>query len=151
MFIIINASTVELPVVERYCADVVGDRPVVLWNLELDTLRSDLGLFGFPSKDVHYRFLTTFLSVFYLRPRDYSKSVAVAPFIINYSGAIFREYPGPWQVRLGEGRGGILQLVVWVQLGRSRRDPPGVCLPRGREGAREGMCLVASVCERERI
>ena len=26
------------------------------------------------------------------------QSVAVAPFIINYSGCIFREYPGPWQV-----------------------------------------------------
>jgi hypothetical protein len=36
--------------------------------------------------------------VFFLRPRDYSKSVPVAPFIINYSGALFREYPGPWQV-----------------------------------------------------
>jgi hypothetical protein len=38
--------------------------------------------------------------VFFLRARDYSKSVAVAPFIINYSGALFREYPGPWQVSL---------------------------------------------------
>jgi hypothetical protein len=28
------------------------------------------------------------------------QSVAVAPFIINYSGCIFREYPGPWQVIL---------------------------------------------------
>ena len=28
------------------------------------------------------------------------QSVAVAPFIINYSGCIFREYPGPWQVCL---------------------------------------------------
>ena len=28
------------------------------------------------------------------------QSVAVAPFIINYSGCIFREYPGPWQVGL---------------------------------------------------
>ncbi len=30
-----------------------------------------------------------------------SQSVAVAPFIINYSGCIFREYPGPWQVSCG--------------------------------------------------
>lgn len=44
------------------------------------------------------RFLSKLRPVFFLRPRDYSKSVAVAPFIINYSGALFREYPGPWQV-----------------------------------------------------
>lgn len=47
------------------------------------------------------RFLSKLRPVFFLRPRDYSKSVPVAPFIINYSGALFREYPGPWQVRGG--------------------------------------------------
>jgi hypothetical protein len=47
-----------------------------------------------------HRFLSRVRPVFFLRARDYSKSVAVAPFIINYSGALFREYPGPWQVRL---------------------------------------------------
>lgn len=35
----------------------------------------------------------------FLRPRAYSKSVNVAPFLVNYSGALFREYPGPWQAR----------------------------------------------------
>ena len=28
---------------ERYCGECVGARPLVLWNIELDTLRSDLG------------------------------------------------------------------------------------------------------------
>ncbi len=46
----------------------------------------------------HHRFLSTFRAAFFVRVRDYSKSVAVAPFIVNYSGALFREYPGPWQV-----------------------------------------------------
>ena len=77
----------------------------MLWNLELDTLRGDLGIVPYPSKDLHYRFLSTFRPVFYLRPRDYSKSVSVAPFLLNYSGALFREYPGPWQVRGAWDRG----------------------------------------------
>lgn len=111
VFFFINASTIELPEIESYVDRIVGDRPALLWNLELDTLRSDLGLFGFPSKDVHYRFLSQFLPAFYIRQRDYSKSVSVAPFLINYSGALFREYPGPWQVMLRQD-GGLLACVA---------------------------------------
>ncbi len=33
------------------------------------------------------------------------QSVAVAPFIINYSGILFREYPGPWQCMLRQDSG----------------------------------------------
>ena len=36
------------------------------------------GLLGFPRKEVQYRFLSQFKSVFYIRQRDYSKSVAVS-------------------------------------------------------------------------
>lgn len=105
LFMAVNASTVELVDLENYVRDTVGSKPIVLWNLELDTLRADLGLLGFPSKDLQYRFLSTFKPVFYIRQRDYSKSVSVAPFIINYSGALFREYPGPWQVMLRQQDG----------------------------------------------
>lgn len=98
VFIVVNHSTTELPNVRRFVEEVVQNRIVVLWNLELETLRSDLGLFGFPSKDLHYDFLSQFKSVYFLRLRDYSKSITIAPFLINYSGALFREYPGPWQV-----------------------------------------------------
>ena len=43
MYICVNASTVELVDIEKYVAEYVGDKPIVLWNLELDTLRADLG------------------------------------------------------------------------------------------------------------
>ena len=43
IFLAVNASSVELVDVERYCGEYVGARPLVLWNIELDTLRSDLG------------------------------------------------------------------------------------------------------------
>ena len=31
--------------------------------------------------------------------------VAAPPFLINYSGALFREWPGPWQVMLKQDSG----------------------------------------------
>ncbi|GAQ90856.1 Low photosystem II accumulation 3 [Klebsormidium nitens] len=103
--IVLNCSTVELKGVEAYATAFCKDLPVILFNLELETLRSDLGLLGFPPKDLQYRFLSTFKPVFYIRQRDYSKSVNVAPFLINYSGALLRQYPGPWQVMLKQGDG----------------------------------------------
>jgi len=105
IFMVLNCSTVELADMEAYVEQKIGSRPLIAWNMELDLLRADLGLLGFPPKDLQYRFLCTFKPVFYIRQRDYSKTVAVSPFIINYSGALFREYPGPWQVMLRQDNG----------------------------------------------
>lgn len=105
IFVVTNVSCVEVPAMEAYCQEVAKGRPVATWNLELDSLRGDLGLLGYPPKELHYRFLSSFRPVFFLRPRDYSKSVSVAPFIVNYSGALFREFPGPWQVMLKQDSG----------------------------------------------
>ena len=85
IYFFVNASTVELPTLERFIDEVVGGgTPAVAFNLELDTLRSDLGLFGFPPKALHYTFLSQFLPVYYIRQRDYSKTIAEPPFVCNY-------------------------------------------------------------------
>ena len=43
LFIAVNASTVELTDIEKYIEATVGSKPLIIWNMELDTLRSDLG------------------------------------------------------------------------------------------------------------
>jgi hypothetical protein len=111
VFIFTCVTTIELPLMRSYIETVVvGSKVAVAWNLELDTLRGDLGLPGWPPKTLHLEFLSQLKPAFYVRPRDYSKSVSIAPFIINYSGALFREYPGPWQVGRGSRAGAAGQL-----------------------------------------
>lgn len=41
----------------------------------------------------------------------------MSPFIINYSGALFREYPGPWQVMLRQDNGVYACVAGGPQLG----------------------------------
>ena len=41
--------------------------------LPLTWILTSVGLFGFPSKDVQYRFLSKFKPVFYIRQREYAK------------------------------------------------------------------------------
>lgn len=43
VFICVNASTVELKDIERYAKEYAKGKTLVLWNMELDTLRADLG------------------------------------------------------------------------------------------------------------
>jgi len=99
IMIIIGASCQELPDVRKFC-EAAGDRPVILFNLKLQTLRGDLGLPAFPPKSLHYDWLSGAVPAYFMLPRTYSRSCPKPPFLINYSGCVFRTYPGKWQVLL---------------------------------------------------
>jgi len=105
VYVIVNVSCIELPSAERFVEEKAKGKPVVFLNCELDTLRADLGLFSFPDKFMHYRFLSRVKPVYYLRTRAYSRTINVSPFVVNYSGAVFREYPAPWQVMVKQNTG----------------------------------------------
>ncbi|CAN8064557.1 unnamed protein product [Agarophyton chilense] len=111
IFIVLGASCQELPDVERL-VNAVGERPVILFNLKLDTSRGDLGLPAFPRKDLHFRFLSKVLPVYYLRTRTYSRSMTRPPYVVNFSGALYKVFPGPYQVLLDTAAGNYERLTT---------------------------------------
>uniref|UniRef100_A0A6T8PIZ3 DUF1995 domain-containing protein n=1 Tax=Hemiselmis andersenii TaxID=464988 RepID=A0A6T8PIZ3_HEMAN len=99
VFVIITASAQELPDVRKFC-EGAGDRPVILFNLKLQTLRGDFGLPAFPGKDLQYEWLGSAFPAYHVLPRAYTRTIPRPPFLVNYSGCLFRTYPGKWQVLL---------------------------------------------------
>ena len=53
---------------------------------------------------VHHDFLSFVKPVYYLRPRSYSLSLSVPPFLIAYQGVLYRRYPEGWQTLLDRGK-----------------------------------------------
>ena len=51
------------------------------------------------------RFLSRVRPIYYLRTRQYSRSKAAPPFVVNYQGCLFRQYPGEYQSLLDIGDG----------------------------------------------
>ena len=118
MYVIVVASAQELPDVEELYEQIKipttdgGKEPVIVfYNLKLDVLRGDLGAPAFPGKDFQDRFLSLVKPVYYLRTRQYSRSVSQPPFIINFQGCIFRSYPGHFQTLLDTGTGRYRKVV----------------------------------------
>jgi len=99
IFVVVGASAQELPDV-RKLYDRAGDRPVVLFNLKLQILRGDFGLPFFPGKDLHYDWLCKALPVYHVRPTPFTRTISSPPFLISFSGALFRTWPGKWQALL---------------------------------------------------
>lgn len=104
MYVIIIASAQELPDVEEL-AELAPEAVICFYNLKLDVLRGDLGAPAFPPKDFQDRFLSLVKPVYYLRTRQYSRSTASPPYLVNYQGCLFRSYPGEFQTLLDTGTG----------------------------------------------
>ena len=111
MHIIVGASAQELPAIAKL-ADLAPNKPLICFNLKLDVLRGDLGLPAFPPKAVHHEFLCKVKPVYYLRPRSYSLSLSVPPFLIAYQGVLYRRYPEGWQTLLDKGRSTYRRVTV---------------------------------------
>jgi Domain of unknown function (DUF1995) len=83
LFIAIEPSAVEVEQVEKLCI-AAGDRPVILFLPRLEDA-AIVGI-GYAARQLRDRFLTTLHSAYYIKPLEES--------------AIYRCYPGQWQVWL---------------------------------------------------
>jgi hypothetical protein len=83
LFIAIEPSAVEVEQVEKLC-NAAGDRPVILFLPKLEDA-AIVGI-GYAARQLRDRFLTTLHSAYYIKPLETS--------------AIYRCYPGQWQVWL---------------------------------------------------
>jgi hypothetical protein len=110
VYVILVVSAQELPDIEELHKLAGEDVPIVFYNLKLDILRGDLGAPAFPKKEFQDRFLSRVKPVYYLRTRQYSRSTATPPFLVNYQGCLFRSYPGQYQTLLDTGTGSYRRL-----------------------------------------
>lgn len=102
MYVALVSSTQELPDLEKL-HNLDKSIPIVFFNLRLDILRGDLGLPLFPGRDLHHRFLSQIKPSYLLRSRSFATSLRKPPFIVNYSGVLYRAYPEPYQCILNIG------------------------------------------------
>ncbi len=85
LFIAIDPSAVEVARVEKLC-NAAGNRPVILFLPKLEDA-AIVGI-GYAARQLRDRFLTTLTCAYYIKPLE--------------TAAIYRCYPGQWQVWLEE-------------------------------------------------
>eukprot|EP00448_Togula_jolla_P002457 CAMPEP_0170604270 /NCGR_PEP_ID=MMETSP0224-20130122/19334_1 /TAXON_ID=285029 /ORGANISM="Togula jolla, Strain CCCM 725" /LENGTH=505 /DNA_ID=CAMNT_0010929163 /DNA_START=45 /DNA_END=1562 /DNA_ORIENTATION=- len=117
---IIAQNAGELPKIRSYVekADAVAAKQGrvlrhVLFNLNCNKLRNDIAFFktvvpfrpGLATPQVHFDFLATFRNAYLIRFGKYTMTVLRDPYNINYLGALYRAYPGPWQIFLQDEDG----------------------------------------------
>jgi hypothetical protein len=78
--------------------------------LKFNLLPLRLGLMGFPPQDLHHRFLSKILPVFYMRRRDYNKTFIGGEQGMNSSGG-------------GGGGGPVRQVYYGGAVGRYKSNP----------------------------
>jgi len=104
LYVAVVSSTQELPDLEKL-HDLDPETPIVFFNLRLDVLRGDLGLPLFPGRDLHHRFLSKIKPAYFMKSRSFATSLRRPPFIVNFSGLLFRSYPEKYQSILNTGGG----------------------------------------------
>jgi hypothetical protein len=88
LFIFVEPSAVEVHEVEKLC-EQAGDRPVIFLNPALEDVAT-IGI-GYAGRQLRDRFLSQIESCYYIRPLD--------------AAALFRCYPGDWQLWLEKADG----------------------------------------------
>ncbi len=81
MYLVVNPSSVEVGTVESLCTAAL-DRPVILLNPQMEDV-AIVGI-GYAARQLRDRFLSQIETCYYVRPVD--------------GGAVYRCYPGPWQI-----------------------------------------------------
>jgi len=81
LFLVVNPSSVEVAMVESLC-NAACDRPVILLNPKLEDV-AIVGI-GYAARQLRDRFLSQIETCYYIRAVD--------------GGAVYRSYPGPWQI-----------------------------------------------------
>lgn len=81
LYLVVNPSSVEVALVESLCNEAT-DRPVILLNPKLEDV-AVVGI-GYAARQLRDRFLSQIETCYYIRPLD--------------AAAVYRCYPGPWQI-----------------------------------------------------